>query len=175
MLERGETGSSLLELGFVRTGVPGTSQAHPRHIPLFSFLLSLHFSLWTLWALWKNTLEVLFRRAYLSWSWNTPGKKIGYIFWSIAYQSRCDALLKACLGYCIPQYAWYLWYPSRSTYSGKRDHIEGPNSHNCTQNNGMYICQNASDASFVVDTLPFIERGKDKKNVCLKEKKKRKK
>lgn len=91
------------------------------------------------------------------------------MFWSIAYQSRCDALLRACLRYCIPQYAWDLWYPSSSTYSGKRDHIEGPNSHNCTQNN-----ENASDASFDVDSLRLVERGKDNKSVCLKEREKKK-
>ena len=59
MLEKGEIGSSLLELGFVRTGVPGT-----RHIPPFLFFLSALISL----ALWKNTLEVLSTRAYLNWS-----------------------------------------------------------------------------------------------------------
>lgn len=70
MLEKGETGGSLLELGFVADRVPGTSQAHPA-FPFAFFFWLLVFALLSLslalWDLWKNTLEVLSRRVYLSW------------------------------------------------------------------------------------------------------------
>lgn len=41
---KGEIGGSLLELGFVRTGVPGTSQAHPAFFLLL--FVSAFLSLW---------------------------------------------------------------------------------------------------------------------------------
>lgn len=98
MLEKGEIGSSLLELGFVRTGVPGT-----RHIPpflLFSLCTSLSGSSLSssLEEHPRSTLYKSISELELKYS-----GKIGYVLANLP--SNLDALLGACLGYCIPQYA----------------------------------------------------------------------